>query len=184
MVRIGKEEETTDESPLNEFSGCHEGIFDNFRQLLDLLALIDQAGSSGEIRAIAKSQIKFFRDVVIEHHAEEEQELFSVVMDSATEGEESTLARQYIDRLVSEHRNLEAMWSSIEGDMRRLAKGKSVQLDREIAEKLAHDYLAHATFEEQYFLPLSAQILSKNDLSALGLSLHMRHQDDNISGYI
>lgn len=178
------DQETSDENPLNEFSGCHEGIFENFRQMQAMLELLNKTGRAEEVRVMAKAQLAFVRDVVFEHHAEEEQELFTAVMDSATEGDEASQARTYIKRLVAEHRALEAMWASIESDMRRLAKGKEAKLDREIAEKLAHDYLAHATFEEQYFLPLSAKILSKNDLSALGLSLHMRHQDEHISGYI
>lgn len=184
VSKTESDKEISGESPLNEFSGCHENIFENFRQLQAMLELLYKDGRADEVRVMAKAQLTFFKDVVFVHHAEEEHELFTAVMDSATEGDEAGQARKYIKRLVAEHRNLEAMWATIESDIRRLAKGKKAELDSEIAEKLARDYLAHATFEEQYFLPLSAKILSKSDLSALGMSLHMRHQDEYISGYI
>jgi hemerythrin-like domain-containing protein len=184
VSKTTRDKETSDENPLNEFSGCHEGIFDNFRKLLVMLEMLGNPSRADEVRVMAKAQLGFFKEVVLEHHSEEEQELFTAVMDSASAGQEADQAKEYIDRLVSEHRDLEAMWASIENDIRRLSKGKPAELDREIAEKLAHDYLDHATFEEQYFLPLSAKILSKNDLSALGMSLHMRHLDENVPNYI
>jgi len=185
MTSDNKRKESSDnENPLQDFSGCHEGIINNFHQLLRLLVLINETPDSPKIKQIAKKQLNFFKEVVLEHHQEEEQELFTAVMESAAEGDEADLARKYIKRLVSEHRNLENMWKKIEDDIRRLSKGDAVDLDRATVERLAVEYLAHAEFEEQYFLPLSAKLLSKNDLSALGLSLHMRHMDTKILGYI
>ncbi len=114
---------------------------------------------------------------MLTHQAEEEQEFFTAVMDSAANEEEASLPRTYIKQLVAEHREFEKMWLQIEPDIRRLSKGKSADLDHAIAGKLADQYLAHAEFEEQSFLPLAAKMLSKNELSALGLSMHMRHQE-------
>ena len=169
-------------SPLNEFSGCHEGIIRNFqklRTLPDLLA--DQAREqtgAPQLKQLAKQLLEFFKLVVLEHHAEEEEELFTAVMESAEEGEEMRLAQQSIQRLTAEHRELESMWRQLMPDMKRLSKGKTASLDTTLAVKLATQYLAHADYEEQVFLPLSARILDKNQMSALGLSLHMRHQED------
>ena len=171
-------------NPLNEFSGCHEGIIENFNQLERLLALLQDSPGSGEVRAIAQKLVAFFRDVVLLHHAEEEQELFTAVMDAAADEKEAAEARGQIKRLVAEHRELENMWAQIEPAIKKLARGKAADLDRETAASLAQKYLAHAQFEEEIFLPLSARMLSKNDLSALGLSLHMRHQQTSTSFYI
>jgi len=172
------------ESALNEFSGCHEGIIKNFKQLKTLIELLDNEPGSKKIKPMAVKLLAFFEEVVLQHHAEEEQELFTLVMECAAKGDEASTARNYIKRLVAEHRQLEKMWQQIEGDVRRLSKGKQASLDRELALKLAKEYLQHAEFEEQEFLPLSAKILSKNDLSALGLSLHMRHLEASTGYYI
>ncbi|MDH5353437.1 MAG: hemerythrin domain-containing protein [Gammaproteobacteria bacterium] len=174
----------SEESPLNEFSGCHEGIIQNFNQLKELVDLHEKTPGAEKIKPLAKKLLSFFDEVVIQHHSEEEQELFTIVMDCASKGEEADTARNYIKQLVAEHRQLEKMWKQIEGDIRRLSKGKRTSLDNDLALKLAKEYLEHAKFEEEYFLPLSAKILSKNDLSALGLSLHIRHMDPPTHFYI
>lgn len=172
-------------NPLNEFSGCHENITANFQRLQVLLGLVRTQAGAPEIKQIARELLAFFKDVVLEHHAEEEQELFVAVMDCAEKGGEASMARQSIKRLVAEHRVLEGKWAQLEPDIKRLAKGKAADLDIELAEDLAIQYLAHAAYEEQHFLPLSAKILNKNEMSALGLSLHMRHQDeDSVGNYI
>jgi len=174
---------TNEENPLQEFSGCHETIMENFQQLEQLLDLIHQQPSKQIVR-MAKQLIAFFDDVVLTHHEEEEKELFTAVLEAGDENEDKQLAREQIRRLVDEHRQLEALWESIEQDMRLLAKGRKASLDVEVAKKLTRDYLAHAEFEEQVFLPLAATMLKKNDLSALGLSLHLRHQQIKLPDYI
>lgn len=175
---------TAQDNPLDEFSGCHEGIVENLKQLQKLLSLLNESPNSREIRKIAKNLLAFYREVMLLHHEEEEHELFTAVMDSAAGEAEASVARDQIKRLVAEHRELERMWEIIEPDIKLLAKGKASHLDHAIAASLAQQYLEHAEFEEQVFLPLAAQMLSRNDLSALGLSLHMRHQEASTRFYI
>lgn len=172
-------------NPLNEFSGCHQHIIANFKRLRTLLDLLRQGGDSPEVEGLARRLLLFFQEVVLEHHAEEEQELFVAVMDCADKGEEADEGRRAIRRLVAEHRELEAIWQRLVPAIKRLSRGKRADLDLELGEDLASRYLAHAAYEEQYFLPLAARILSKNEMSALGLTLHMRHQDeDSVGNYI
>ena len=174
---MNTEVETGAESPLEDFSGCHEGIIENFNQLLDLVAMVEDDADNPRIREIAGKLVKFFEEVIYTHHDEEEQELFSAVTDNADDEIEAAEARAHIGRLVAEHRDLESMWKKIEGDLWRLSRGKKAELDRELAARLARCYLEHAEFEEQVFLPLSARILSKSGLSDLGLALHRRHEE-------
>ena len=174
---MNTEPESGLQSPLDDFSGCHEGIIANLDRLRELLAMIDQDAGNPRIRETAGKLLKFFDEVVYTHHAEEEQELFPAVMDSARDDNEASEARAHIERLVAEHRELESMWKQIEGDIWRLSRGRKAMLDRELATRLARRYLKHAEFEEQVFLPLSARMLSKTDLSSLGMSLHRRHQE-------
>ena len=170
-------------SPLQDFSDCHAGLIEHFERLRRLPDLLARDPGSAEVRQLAAGMQKFFREAVLAHHADEEQELFPAVTRSAAAGAEAKQVAALIDRLVTEHRQFEALWQRIEGELKRLAKGKPATLDTVLVEELAQAYVAHARFEEQEFLPLAAQILSKNDQSALGLSLHMRHAPNKL-GYI
>lgn len=161
------------EAPLTDFSNCHIGIIQNFETLKNLASNEIQANK--ETKATAKKLIAFFADVVLEHHSEEEEELFRTVMTTPGHDEEKEQAKQMVDQLTAEHRDLEAQWKNLAPQIKQLAKGKSVSVDRDAAMKLATDYLAHAKFEEDVFLPLSEKILAGTGMEALGLSLHMRH---------
>ena len=85
------------------------------------------------------------------------------------------LARGYIARLTEEHRYLESRWKYIDKMLKKIIKGKTTELDIPALTQFAEDYLAHAEFEEAYFLPLAGEILSDGDKAELGMSLHIRH---------
>ena len=168
------------QTPLDDFSGCHRGIIRNFESLQALAESYRSGEAPSKLKDSARHILDFFEDVVRVHHAEEEEELFTAVLQNLEGEDEETArrARQQIRRLVHEHRELEALWASLEEGLRQLARGREADFDADAAECLARKYLAHARFEEEEFLPLAARILDKSALSALGLSLHLRHQEE------
>jgi hemerythrin-like domain-containing protein len=163
-----------DNAPIQGFANCHVGIVSQLEQLARLPALLEPARQA---REIAADTLAFFRDVVHEHHAEEERELFPAVLASAVKGEERDRVQQIVDRLTLEHRQVEAAWSALERDLKRVAKGDDADLDAAAVAALVRDYLGHARYEEGVFLPLSQEILGRNGnhMAALGVSLHLRH---------
>jgi len=161
-------------SPLNEFSQCHVGILTHLRELDTLPAILETAARA---RDIAAHTLGFFRRAVFEHHEEEERELFTAVLASSAPGEERERVKAITKRLSNEHRQIEAQWTNIEPELKAVAKGHASQLDGAAVKRLVEGYEAHARYEEEVFLPLSANILGRNGkhMEALGLSLHMRH---------
>ncbi len=170
------------DTPLTTFSQCHVGIVEHLCRLAELPALIAPATRA---RKIAVDTLAFFDEVITEHHAEEERELFPAVRDSATRGEERDTVEAMIERLTGEHRYIEANWSRVKPGLKQLAKGLVADLEEALVEQLVSDYRAHARYEEERFLPLAQAILGRNanHMAALGLSLHMRHQRP-VVGYI
>lgn len=160
--------------PLGTFSRCHAGIV---TQLEALGQLPDLLKAAAQARAIAASTLALFREGVMEHHADEERELFPAVLRSAHPGEEREAIRFMVERLTREHREIEAIWKTLEPGVRAAAKGGSEGLDVSATAELIYHYLRHARFEEQEFLPRAATILGRdgNHMAALGLSLHLRH---------
>ncbi len=175
MIPESDIETNSEDAPLHEFSGCHDEIVKNFQVLLTLTSLLKDNSSDPSIQTLSSDLLRFFKDVVIVHHEEEEEELFSAVLDSASVKSEAKLAREYTKRLIHEHRELEEMWYVIEDDIAKLSRGEAADINMHVANKLAFQYLEHAAFEEHFYLPLSARILSKTEKESLGLSLHQRH---------
>jgi hemerythrin-like domain-containing protein len=116
-------------------------------------------------------------DAVLEHHKQEEEELFPAVLRSAEEGAEKDAVRSLVWRLTDEHREVETLWKRLRPDVARIAQGKAVALRQEAVDVLVSAYRHHAQTEERHFLPMAQEILGRNGnhMAALGLSLHMRH---------
>jgi hemerythrin-like domain-containing protein len=172
-----------DSAPVGSFSGCHAGIIEHMDAFARLPALLKPAE---EARSIAERIRQFFSDVILTHHQEEERELFTAVMASASSGEELEQVRTIITRLTAEHRELERCWARIEPQMKTLARGELVPVDTQAIDQLTVGYKAHAEYEEQHFLPLAEKILGRNEnhMAALGMSLHMRRSSKRAVGYI
>ena len=165
---------TTDDAPVQTFSRCHQGIVSQLSELDRLPAL---AEATALAHRIAKATDAFFREVVLTHHAEEEQELFPAAVSSARAGTELERVKGIVDRLTREHRRIESAWREIAPAVHQLAKGHDASLDASRIGAFVAGYRMHADFEEREFLPLASQILGRdgNHMAALGASLHARH---------
>jgi hemerythrin-like domain-containing protein len=164
----------SEQKPLTNFSNCHESIVSHLQTFRELPGLLEPAARA---RKIAEDTLQFFRDAVFNHHAEEEKQLFPAVLANAAKGTEHDKVQEMIDALTAEHRDIEALWASLEPQLMKVAKGRPAEVDAAVTEHLVRQYTAHAKLEEDEFLPLSEAILGRNStqMAALGLSLHMRH---------
>lgn len=170
------------EQPLNAFHDCHAGIVSRLQALRDLPQL---AAAAERARMVAAETLALFDGPVVEHHMDEERELFPAVERSALPGNEAAEVAAMVQRLEREHRVVEKLWKQLEHSVKDTAHGKSAALDADRVEELVSAYLVHASFEEECFLPLAQKILARNGnhMSALGLSLHLRHAQQPV-GYI
>ena len=164
------------DQPIDDFSQCHAGIFKKLELLGELPALLEPAQRA---REVAEKSLEFFREAIFEHHLDEERELFPAVIESAVDEAERFKVQAMNKRLTEEHRELERLWKSLESGLKKVVKGQFGDVNVADLSRLVSQYRAHAQFEEQEYLPLAQQILGRNGnhMAALGLSLHMRHQN-------
>lgn len=160
--------------PLDNFSDCHQGIIAHLDAFSELPALVGNLAQAG---ALAKDTKAFFQEAVIDHHHEEEKDLFPAVLAASILGAEYDKVKGIVNKLIAEHREIEAIWRGLEPAVSQLARGNPANIDAAAVGSLVQKYHAHARFEEEQFLPLSAQILGRRDgkMASLGLALHMRH---------
>lgn len=170
--------------PLHDFSRSHAGILDRLEALRALPErLADPRADQAALREATAQLMRFFREAVIEHHAEEEEALFPAVARSAARGDEAALVMSLAIRLTREHRQIEAEWKALEPALALVARGKPAELDAAALRRLCDTYAAHARFEEAAYLPLAASVLGANDQAALALTLHMRHSVEPVLGH-
>lgn len=164
----------TSSAPLTSFSQCHQGILSQLLAFEELPAL---QAAAARARTVAAQTLVLFRDAVLGHHADEENELFPAALRSAAPGAEADQVRAMVRRLTEEHRMIEARWKNLESAVKAVAKAGAADLDTAAVQELVQAYSAHARFEEDQFLPLAQTILSRNGnhMEALALSLHLRH---------
>jgi len=162
------------QTPVDDFSDCHMGILRGLQAFADLPLLKDAALRA---MALADQTLKLFDEAVLEHHAQEEEELFPAVIRSARAGTERELAKALVVRLTEEHRELEDLWKRLRPEVKAVSEGRHAQMRQPAVDLLVEVYAAHARSEEREFLPLAQEILGRDDnhMAALGMSLHMRH---------
>lgn len=169
-------------TPVDGFSQCHAGILAGLREFGALPAL---SASARRARTLARQTLELLDEAVLQHHAEEEGELFPAVLRSARPGAERERVRRLVDVLVEGHREIEALWKRLRPQVLQVVAGRDDGLQADRVELLLACYQAHATLEERELLPLAQEILGRdgNHMAALGLALHLRHVPTPI-GYI
>jgi hemerythrin-like domain-containing protein len=170
---------TETESPLQEFSNCHDGFVTVLEAALGLPAMIAAAAQS---RSCAADTLKMFRDRLLAHHDDEERDLFPAVLEVAQPGEEADRAQTMVAQLVREHREIAQLWKQLEPAVQAIANGYLPRLDAALLQELVRRFNEHVRTEEEQFLPFAQQVLARQaeDLAMLGMALHRRHEAEEI----
>ncbi len=174
MIKTATHSNPVVERPLDNFSNCHQGIITQLDAFTELPRLAESASRAS---TLAQETLAFFRVAVIDHHHEEEKDLFPAVLAACELGAEYDKVRHIVDELTAEHRQIEAVWRTLSPAVEKLSKGHAAEVDAAAVQELVQKYRAHARLEEERLLPLASQILGRRDgkMASLGLALHTRH---------
>ena len=160
----------TDPSPawqtLRHACTSHARITDALRELENLPRL---AAAPERARAAAAA-LQALDQVLHEHHAQEEQELFLAVLRSCRGERECRRAHELADRLSQEHRCIEEAWERLRPVVVLAAAGQPIATSplADQVRGLATLHAAHLRFEEDAFLPLADAVLGRAQAAAPG----------------
>lgn len=167
-------DEAGDAMPILDFRNCHSGIVEN----LDVLRVLrDALPQHRELKKKIKDLIGFFDKIVIDHHSEEENDLFPLVTRTCSSANDLQLNESFIQKLKNEHRAIEDVWRRLSPELSKYVKSGYTEFCEDRLSVLIEMYSRHANFEETVYLPFAQRVLRENDpeLEALANAIHMRH---------
>lgn len=161
------------EVPLEMLAACHIRIQHQCDTLQRLANHVRQHGSDDQARQAAKNIMRYFDTAVVDHHADEEQDLFPALLESVA-GSDPVCIRQLIDRLCREHRQLEAGWRKLRKILLQVADGEPVALPQDDVDVFVSTYTEHLELEENELLPLANRLLGEHQIRHIGRAMRER----------
>jgi hemerythrin-like domain-containing protein len=161
------------DDPLEMLFGCHRRIEKQLETLKRLRAHLDAKGIDAEASAAAEAVLRYFRKAAVDHHADEEQDVFPLIEQRIEDADEAARFHELRARLESEHRKLEEAWARVRKPLEGIAEGLMRPLAEVEVGALADAYNAHIAAEEATLKELF-RWLDARDIEALGRSMAAR----------
>lgn len=161
------------EVPLEMLSACHIRIQHQCDVLQRLAKHIKTHGSDESAQSAAKSIMRYFDTAAVDHHADEEDDLFPALLESVA-GSDPVCIRQLIDRLCREHRQLEAAWRQLRKKLLLIASATDTLLSQDDVDAFVSLYNSHIDTEENELLPMANRLLGQHDIERIGRAMRQR----------
>jgi len=161
------------EVPLEMLAACHHRIESQCTTLQRLVAHMATHGSDEEARVAAAAVLRYFDASAVDHHADEEIDLFPALIDSMA-GSDATCIRALVVSLQGDHRILESLWQLLRPALLKIAAGEPQPLRSGDVLPLVTLYGEHMAREEAELLPMAARLLSDSALESVGRAMRER----------
>lgn len=161
------------EAPLEMLSACHHRIERQCSTLERLAPHLLEYGSDDAARSAAAAIMRYFDTSALQHHADEEEDLFPALLESMA-GSDAVCIRALTDGLCAEHRKLEAGWRRLRQTLARVAQGEPATLPADTVASFTQLYASHIKREDDELLPMAARLLSDQDITRIGAAMRKR----------
>ncbi|MDD2701538.1 MAG: hemerythrin domain-containing protein [Sideroxydans sp.] len=157
------------DDPLEMLQACHGRITAQCDTLTRLVSHLQQNGNDEQAAQAARAILRYFDTAGQFHHQDEEQDLFPALLAS---GDPS--ASEYVDRLLAEHKVMDAAWQALRPLLVAIAEDYANTLDADVAAHFIDSYARHIAFENSQLLPLATTLLNEQQLQLLGRCMATR----------
>lgn len=163
----------TFEAPLEMLAACHGRIERQCATLRRLVPHVAAHGSDTGAREAAQAVMRYFDQAAVQHHADEEEDLFPALLE-AMAGSDAVCLRDLTEQLRQQHRELEAHWRALRAVLARIAAGDAVALDAALVERLVVAYEQHLQRENDELLPMAERLIDDATLQRIGRAMRLR----------
>jgi hemerythrin-like domain-containing protein len=151
---------------------CHERIAAQCATLEKLVAHLPSHGPDIQAQQAARNIMRYFNVAGPHHHADEEQDLFPLLIEI---GERvHAPMRERIAKLQGDHRALEAAWAQLHAVLADIAEGKPAPLEETLVAAFVGAYRSHIAQEEAEILPFAETHLDERQRAGLSKTMVAR----------
>ncbi len=161
------------EVPLEMLAACHHRVEDQCMTLQRLVGHLAARGPDDEARVAAAAVLRYFDTAAVDHHADEEVDLFPALIESMA-GSDATCIRTLIESLRNDHRRLESQWQRLRPALLTIAAGEPQPLEAGDVMPMIDLYKEHMACEEAELLPMANRLLSDAALQSVGHAMRRR----------
>lgn len=161
------------EAPLEMLSACHGRVESQCQTLLRLVPHLAASGPDDAAREAAKNVMRYFDTAARNHHADEEEDLFPALLQSAT-GADLVRAQSLVAALQAQHRELEQVWAHLRSKLEGVCLGSLRELSLDEVGRLVWLYRDHIALEEENLLPLATRVMDAAHLDGVGRAMRLR----------
>ena len=165
------------DAPLEMLGACHERMQRQCQTLRRLAPHVAAHGADRQAQEAAQAVLRYFDRAAVDHHADEEQDLFPALLE-AMAGSDAVCLRELVAALTQQHRELDAHWQALRPMLLRLAAGEHVRLDAALVERFAAACMQHLAREDAELLPMAARLIDETQLQRIGRAMRVRRGID------
>jgi hypothetical protein len=163
------------EVPLEMLAACHLRIELQCTTLQRLALHLLTHGSDAQAQSAAGGLKRYFDISALDHHADEEVDLFPALIESMA-GSDAVCLREMIAALSAEHRELENRWQRLRVVLQQVAHGMPAALDADEVHDFVGLYQRHIAREQAELLPMAERLLSADELDRVGVAMRVRRK--------
>ena len=143
------------EAPLEMLSACHARIEQQCATLQRLVRHVAGHGTDAQARSAAAGVMRYFDTAAVDHHADEEMDLFPALIE-AMAGSDAVCLRELTAGLA------------------QVAVAATTSLDADAIAAFVGIYQRHIAREEGELLPMAARLLDDDALDRVGRAMRER----------
>lgn len=162
------------DDPLEMLLACHRRIEKQLATLERLRIHLHSHGVDADASTAAQALLRYFTRAAVDHHADEERDLFPLLERRITEAQDRERFRALRESLEREHRMVEAQWARLRKPLEGIAEGFTRALAEADVRSFAEAYARHIGVEEAAFQEFFERWISADDRAALGSSMAAR----------
>ena len=156
------------DQPLELLRACHDKIIAHCELIEQIVGALQDAGVDLDMRAAARQVMNYFSRSARQHHQDEEQDLFPLLI------RQSLKLADLINGLKQEHRTLDELWQAMEPELRRLPEPADPDAFIAAATEFCRLNRAHVLRENSDFLPVARSSLSSQQIRDIGRAMAQR----------